>query len=52
MSLAKQLCRGTLDTIVSRTGLVESLGRNGEAFHVLTSPMSADPVGELLVRTG
>ena len=51
MSLAKALCRGTLDTIVGRTGLVESPGEQGP-FHLLTSPMSPEPVGELRVWTG
>lgn len=56
MSLASDLCRGTVDTIVERTGLVETTGDteyDGRApFHVLTSPMSPDPVGELRVWSG
>jgi hypothetical protein len=52
MSLAKDLCLGTVDTIVSRTGLVESTGADGGPFHTLTSPMSPDPVGALRVWTG
>ena len=52
MSLAQDLCLGTLDTIVSRTGLSETTGPDGGAFHTLTSPMSPDPVGELRVWTG
>ena len=52
MSLAKDLCLGTVDTIVSRTGLTEATGEGGGAFHTLTSPMSPDPVGSLRVWTG
>ena len=52
MSLAKELCLGTLDTVVQRTGLVEVTGDGGDAFHTLTSPMSPDPVGALRVWTG
>ena len=52
MSLAEDLCLGTLDSIVSRTGLTESTGSDGGAFHPLTSPMSPDPVGALRVWTG
>ena len=52
MSLAEDLCLGTLDSITSRTGLTESVGADGGAFHTLTSPMSPDPVGALRVWTG
>ena len=52
MSPAEELCVGTLESIVSRTGLIESTAADGGAFHPLTSPMSPDPVGALRVWTG
>lgn len=46
MSLAKDLCLGTVDAIVERTGLVESDPVD------LVSPMSPAPVGVLRTWTG
>ena len=46
MSLAKELCLGTLDSIVERTGLTAAVEQP------LTSPMSPDPVGVLRTWTG
>ena len=45
MSLAKDLCRGTVDTMVGRTGLVETRSDAGP-FQLLTSPMSPEPVSD------
>ena len=56
MSAAKDLCLGTVDTIVSRTGLTEVRGETAyedrTPYSVLTSPMQAEPVGELRIWTG
>jgi hypothetical protein len=51
VSLAEELCLGTLETVVSRTGLVETAGESGPLL-TLTSPMSPEPVGSLRVFTG
>jgi hypothetical protein len=52
VSLAKQLCLGTLDAIVERTGLTELAGAEGGDFLTLTSAMTPEPVGALRVFTG
>lgn len=46
MTLARDLCHGTVDAIVARTGLSEALSVD------LVSPMSPDPVGVMRTWTG
>ena len=51
MSLAAELCRTTLDTIVPRVGLAEVEGPEGP-YRLLTSPMQPEPVGAMRVFAG
>lgn len=52
MSLPRDLCLGTLDTLVDRVGLKEVAGSDGGPFMTLTSAMGPDPVGSVRVFTG
>lgn len=52
MSLPRDLCLGTLDTLVDRAGLKEVTGADGGPVMTLTSAMGPDPVGSVRVFTG
>lgn len=52
MSLPRDLCLGTLDTLVDRAGLKEVPGADGGPFTTLMSSMGPDPVGSVRVFTG
>lgn len=52
MSLPRDLCLGTLDTLVDRAGLKEVAGADGGPAMTLGSTMGPDPVGSVRIFTG
>lgn len=52
MSLPRDLCLGTLDTLIDRAGLKEIAGADGGPAMTLSSTMGPDPVGSVRIFTG